>query len=186
MNEKDSLLGFALMGLLHERPQSGYDLRKVFAQTAMGSFSDSPGAIYPALRRLEKRGLVRGTVAESASSRKRRVFQVTANGLAELKAWLNRPVTRTDVMRGIGELMLRFAFMELALGAKRSAQFLKEYEEQLAAYLPELREFHNRQARSMRRSARLAFESGIEEYETRLRWARGAQAEFRSTGRSKR
>ena len=62
MHENDSLLGFALLGLLEERPRSGYDLRKVFAQTAMGTFSDSPGAIYPALGRLEKRGLVRGTV----------------------------------------------------------------------------------------------------------------------------
>ena len=38
---------------------SGYDLRKIFTTTAMGSFSDSPGAIYPALARLEANGLVR-------------------------------------------------------------------------------------------------------------------------------
>ena len=65
--KNDSLLGFALLGLIHQQPMSGYDLRKIFASTAMGSFSDSPGAIYPA-RRLEARGLVRGTVEESASS----------------------------------------------------------------------------------------------------------------------
>jgi DNA-binding PadR family transcriptional regulator len=142
----------------------------------MGSFSDSPGAIYPALGRLEKRGLVRGTVEESASLRKRRVFKVTAKGTAALNAWLTRPVTRDDVMRRIGELMLRFAFMGEALGAERARDFLREYGERLAEYVPSLREFHKTQADQMPMSARLAFESGIEEYEARLKWARSSLA----------
>jgi len=157
---------------------SGYDLRKVFAQTAMGSFSDSPGAIYPALGRLEKRGLVRGTVEESTSLRKRRVFKLTAKGVAALKAWLRRPVTRDDVMRRIGELMLRFAFMDEALGAERTTEFLREYAEQLSEYIPSLKGFHKAQADKMPLSARLAFESGIEEYEVRLKWARSSLAVF--------
>jgi DNA-binding PadR family transcriptional regulator len=47
-----SILGYALLGLIHQKPSSGYDLRKTFTETAMGSFSNSPGAIYPALARL--------------------------------------------------------------------------------------------------------------------------------------
>jgi DNA-binding PadR family transcriptional regulator len=178
MNENNSLLGFALLGLLHEQPMSGYDLRKVFASTAMGSFSDSPGAIYPALGRLEKRGLVKGTVEESASLRKRRVFKVTAKGAAVLKAWLKRPVTRDDVVRRIGELMLRFAFMDDALGPERTTEFLREYAEGLSEYLPILKEFHKAHASTMPMSARLAFESGIEEYEVRLKWARSSLAVY--------
>ena len=178
MSENDSLLGFALLGLLHEQPKSGYDLRKVFASTAMGSFSDSPGAIYPALGRLEKRGLVKGTVEASTSLRKRRLFKVTAKGAAALKAWLKRPVTRDDVVRRIGELMLRFAFMDEALGAERTTEFLREYAERLSEYLPSLKEFHKAQANTMPMSARLAFESGIEEYEVRLKWARSSLAVY--------
>ena len=178
MNENNSLLGFALLGLLHEQPMSGYDLRKVFASTAMGSFSDSPGAIYPALGRLEKRGLVKGTVEESASLRKRRVFKVTAKGATALKAWLKRPVTQDDVMRRVGELMLRFAFMDDALGPERTTEFLREYAEGLSEYLPSLKEFHKAQANTMPMSARLAFESGIEEYEVRLKWARSSLAVY--------
>jgi len=56
----NSALAFALLGLIGQEPRSGYDLRKFFSSTPMISFSDSPGAIYPALRRLEQRGLVRG------------------------------------------------------------------------------------------------------------------------------
>lgn len=176
MDRNDSLLGFALLGLLHQQPQSGYDLRKVFSQTAMGSFSDSPGAIYPALGRLEKRGLVRGAVEKSTSLRKRRVFKITASGLAQLKAWLKRPVTRHDVMRRIGELMLRFAFIGEVLGTEDAANFLQEYAGQLTEYVPSLREFHRTQAEKMPMSARLAFESGIDEYEARLKWTRSSLA----------
>ena len=54
MSARVSLLGYALLGLLHQKPSSGYALRRVFATTPMGTFSDSPGAIYPALGRLER------------------------------------------------------------------------------------------------------------------------------------
>jgi DNA-binding PadR family transcriptional regulator len=186
MDENESLLGFALIGLLHEGPKSGYDLRKVFASTPMGSFSDSPGAIYPALGRLEKRGLVRGKVQESQGLRKRRVFNVTAKGAAALKGWLGRQVTRDDVVRRIEELMLRFAFMGDVLGTQRARDFLQQYGTQLAEYVPSLKEFHRAQADKMPLSGRLAFESGIEEYEARLRWARSSLAVYEKGKRDRR
>ena len=49
---------------------------------------------------------------------------------------------------------------------------------QLAGYIPSLKEFHNKQASQMTMSARLAFESGIEEYEARLKWARSSLAAY--------
>jgi len=48
-----STLSLAILGLIAQQPQSGYDLRKVFSTTPMGHFSSNPGAIYPALRRIE-------------------------------------------------------------------------------------------------------------------------------------
>jgi DNA-binding PadR family transcriptional regulator len=184
--ENNSVLGFALLGLLHELPRSGYDLRKVFATTAMGSFSDSPGAIYPALRRLEARGLIRGQVQESAGLRRRQIFRNTAKGLLQLKKWLKRPITRDDVMRRIGELMLRFAFIDQTLGPECTEAFLAEYADMLAEYIPSLHEFHKSAASTMPMSARLAFESGIEEYEVRLKWARTSLAKYQQEKKGKR
>lgn len=184
--ENDSLLGFALLGLLHQQPMSGYDLRKVFASTAMGSFSDSPGAIYPALKRLEARDLVRGTVEESNGMRQRRMFRNTPRGLASFKAWLKKPLTPEDVIRRIGEMMLRFAFMDETLGPERAAWFLAEYAARLAEYIPGLKEFHKSQAATMPLSARLAFESGIEEYEVRLKWAKASLVQYERKNGGKR
>src|SRR3954462_14165168 len=69
-------LGYALLGLLQQKPSSGYDLRKIFSSTSMKTYSDSPGAIYPALRRLEQEALIRGTIEEGSGLRRREVFQL--------------------------------------------------------------------------------------------------------------
>jgi DNA-binding PadR family transcriptional regulator len=170
--ENDSLLGFTLLGLIHQQPMSGYDLRKIFASTAWGTFSDSPGAIYPALRRLETRQLVSSKVQESASLRKRRVFKITPKGLAAFKDWLKQPVTADDVIRRIPDLMVRFAFMDQTLGENRTAKFLGEFAVQIAGYIPSLQQFLESHASEMPLSGRLALECGIQGYEGQLRWAR--------------
>jgi len=174
----DSLLGFALLGLLQQHPLSGYDFRKFFATTPMGGFSDSPGAIYPALRRLEERGLVRSEVRESAGLRRRRVFRPTPKGLAAFKAWQSRPIVRDDVVRRGPELLLRFAFMDQTLGAERALAFLREFSRELSSYIPSLRQYLDAHAGEMPLSGRLALESGIVDYEARLRWARRAIARY--------
>lgn len=164
-------LGYALLGLLHQQPMSGYDLRKIFTSTAMGSFSDSPGAIYPALARLEKQHLIEGSVAGSAALRRRRTFRLTAAGLQALQDWLRAPVSPDDMVRGVDTLMLRFAFMDQVFGAEQSLSFLHEFSQALAAYIPGLEAFLSSQSRKMPRSAKLALECGIQEYCMRLRWA---------------
>lgn len=182
--ENDSLLGFALLGLIQQQPMSGYDLRKIFASTAMGSFSDSPGAIYPALRRLEARGLVRSEVQASTSLRKRRLFRIAPKGLAAFKGWLRKPVTRDDVIRRSGDLMLRFAFMDQAVGEERTVRFLRELAEELEGYISSLHEYFKSHASEMPLSGRLAGECGMQEYEARLRWARSSIALYEGRKRN--
>lgn len=183
---EQSILGFALLGLLEKQPMSGYDLRKMFASSAMGSFSDSPGAIYPALGRLEKRGLVRGTVQGSTSLRPRRVYRITPKGVTAFKAWLKKPVTRDDVIRHSNHLMLRFAFMDQSLGAEHAMRFLSEFAEEVAGYLPSLRQFLETHGSGMPLSGRLALEFGMQEYRTLLRWARKSIAMYERGRRDQR
>jgi PadR family transcriptional regulator, phenolic acid-responsive transcriptional regulator len=174
-----SVLGYALLGLVSQQPLSGYDVKKMFASTPMAGFSDSPGAIYPALGRLEKAGLVRSEVKQMAGLRQRRVFRITPKGLASLKAWMVKPISEEDVVRRVAELMLRFAFMDLTLGAERSVEFLREFAERLEAHIPSLHEYLEANAGAMPVSGRLALELGVEEYEARLEWAKKAIAHYR-------
>jgi DNA-binding PadR family transcriptional regulator len=167
-------LGYALLGLLEPRPSSGYDLRKIFATTSMKTYSDSPGAIYPALRRLEREGMIRGTIEDGSGLRRRQVFRVTPKGLAELKRWITLPITRDDLVSGLKTLMLRFAFSEKAVGASASVEILKAMEAELGPHLKDMREKLEKMTPFMPTSGRLALECGIRSYESLLEWTRYA------------
>ncbi|MGA2169928.1 MAG: PadR family transcriptional regulator [Terracidiphilus sp.] len=182
-----SNLELALLGLLRQMPQSGYDLRKTFATTAMRHFSDSPGSIYPALRRLEARGWIAApqkSLNELADPRKRQVFHLTAEGESSLVAWLERPVTREDVIWRLPELMLRFAFMDGNVPRSAALRFLGDFEQALAAYAGELRADFERISSQMPLSTGLlAFQSGIEGFEAQLSWVRQARARLAEDAR---
>ncbi len=85
------MLELAVLGLLHEAPMHGYELRKRLT-TLLGAFrAFSFGSLYPTLRRLQRNGFI---AEEDDSStgwgrRARRVYQLTADGkerFAELLA----------------------------------------------------------------------------------------------------
>jgi DNA-binding PadR family transcriptional regulator len=173
------LLGYALMGLIHQKPSSGYDLRKVFGETAMGNYSSSPGAIYPALERLETAGLIRGTVEEMGGMRRRKLYRLSPRGLTKLKSWLLLPVEPSDVLRGSGDLMLRFSFMDRVLGADSCIAFLESFRGAIGGYLPELESFLAGHAKDMTLSSRLALESGIRGYRSLHDWTAYALREYR-------
>jgi DNA-binding PadR family transcriptional regulator len=177
-NKAISKLGYALLGLLQAQPASGYDLRKIFSSTAMTTYSDSPGAIYPALRRLQHQGLIRGNVEDGAGLRRRQVFTLTAAGAAGLKSWITRPVNRANVIRGIDEIMLRFAFSEQAAGREASIGLLKSLKAELTSYLPNLHQQRAAGEKTMPTSGSLALESGIRGYETLLQWTKDALVTF--------
>src|SRR5437667_7308437 len=174
----NSALAFALLGLIWQQPCSGYDLRKFFSSTPMISFSDSPGAIYPALHRLEQRGLVRGHTAQGAGLRRRRIFELTTRGRAEFRRWQTQPVMRNDVVGNLDALMLRFAFMDQFAEKGAVLRFLKAFHKELAAYIPSLRKYLKSNREHMPQSGRLALESGIQAYETQLRWTKNAMATY--------
>src|SRR5258708_39827319 len=127
----------------------------------MTTYSDSPGAIYPALQRLQQQGLIRGTIEESAGLRRRQIFRLTPNGLAALKKWIGRPLVRADVIRGLDEVMLRFAFSQQAAGAPGSIKLLKSLSVERTPYLRDLLEQWNVNKHAMQTSPGLALESGL-------------------------
>jgi PadR family transcriptional regulator AphA len=164
-------LGYALLGLLQQKPSSGYELRKIFASTSMKTYSDSPGAIYPALARLEKQGLIRGSVQEGTGLRRRQIFRLTSKGTTELKTWITAPVTPDDLVRGPESVMLRFAFSEVAVGAAASLALLRSLQASLKPYLEALRAEYEFLKSVAPTSGRLAFECGVRGTEELLKWA---------------
>jgi DNA-binding PadR family transcriptional regulator len=175
-------LDYALLGLLCQSPQSGYDMRKIFETMALGNYSGSPGAIYPALRRLEQLGLVEGEIDNTKALRPKKVFRPTKAGRKTLRAWLGREIEPEDVERRIDELMLRFAFHWVLDSRKATRRFLESFLSEVEDYLEEL----SRQRKLFPEGAplhpRLALAAGIEQYRACARWARKAIKEFEDEG----
>ena len=175
-------LDYALLGLLCQSPQSGYDLRKIFETMAMGNYSGSPGAIYPALRRLEQQGFVEGEVDTTTALRPKKVFRPTKAGRETLTDWLVREIEREDVERRIDELLLRFAFHWVIDSRKATCRFLENFLSEVEDYLGEL----NRQRKEFPAETplhpRLALAAGIEQYRACARWGRKALKEFKEEG----
>jgi DNA-binding PadR family transcriptional regulator len=184
-DSKVPALGLALMGLLQGMPSSGYDLRKIFSSSSMKTYSDSPGAIYPALRRLERQSMIRSTIVEGGGLRRRQVFRLTPKGLAELKKWIMLPVSREDLLRGSDEILLRFAFSETAIGPAASLQLLKHLQTAIEMQLAKLHEEFRASNSVMPTSGRLAFECGIRGTECLLQWAEYAIKTYEKEERQK-
>ncbi len=178
MGLKIPSLGYALLGLIHQKPASGYGLRKIFSSTSMKYYSDSPGAIYPALRRLEKQGLIRGTIEKASGLRHRQIFRLTPPGLAELKKWIGQPIAPADLHRGLEEIMLRFAFSENVAGPSASIALLKSLHSALTASVAALHAEFEASRKLMPLSGRLAFESGMRGTESLLEWTEYALATY--------
>lgn len=180
MNKKTELsrLSLAILGLIRQQPQTGYDLRKLFATTPLGHFSDSPGAIYPALKRIEDLGWICGRTRQGKTRRERVVYEITPKGLSVLTEHLSRPVTQDDVLWRMDDLMLRFAFMDPVVGREATLTFLRDFAARIDAHVADLRRYLDDTRDFLPICGRLAMESGIENYETNARWARRAIEEL--------
>lgn len=159
---------------------SGYDLRKEFGSTPLMHFSQSPGAIYPALSRLERRGWIAGRVEKATPLRPRKVFRPTAEGIRELKLWLTAPVAREDVVWRLETLMLRFSFMSGVLPHAAVIEFLKSLAQEVNSYLVGLRAYCRANSDGMPASARLALRGGVDSYAAQLRSIQRALLEFKA------
>ena len=171
-------LEFALLGLVSQKPRSGYELIKLFRHTPMAHYSDSPGAIYPALVRMESAGLLRGKTERVHALRPRRKFEPTKRGTEELARWLRQMPSPQDVTYRLAEVMLRFAFMDAHLSAAECRAFLKELSRSLAARLTDLKRYVRSVEGRMSRHGLLALEGGIMACETQLRWAKRVLAGY--------
>jgi DNA-binding PadR family transcriptional regulator len=174
-----SVLSYALLGLIRLRqPCSGYDLRGFFATQPMATFSDSPGSIYPALKRLEHSGMVRCALDETSLVRRRKLYRLSSKGEKALERWLRLPINADDALGRMPELLLRFSFMEDYLGPSACRLFLKSLAVALQECVTMLQGRYKSIEAQLSRSGRLALRSGIMGYECQVAWASKALDQY--------
>jgi PadR family transcriptional regulator PadR len=74
-----------ILSLIEHRPRHGYEISKLIEQRSDGVLKFNVASFYPLLYRLEKRGFISGRWVEKAGQRRRRYYQLTAQGRTVLK-----------------------------------------------------------------------------------------------------
>jgi PadR family transcriptional regulator AphA len=105
--EQLSATAYVILGFVRNEPRSGYEIKAVVDNSTRFFWAASYGQIYPELKRLSEAGLVTGSDVPTGG-RKRTVYEITADGEEELRAWL-RQEPETFEMRDEGLLKLFFA-----------------------------------------------------------------------------
>lgn len=84
----------AILGLIHQRPRHGYELRDAFEALVGGPsvWDLKPAQVYTTLTRLERDGLVTADGPERVGGPDRIVYRLTEDGRREFASWLSSGV----------------------------------------------------------------------------------------------
>jgi PadR family transcriptional regulator PadR len=110
MSNKDSEKAGVLQGTLDLMvlqtlaslgPQHGYAIAARLEQVSKGALQLNMGTLYPALMRLEQRGLLRGEWGQTDNNRKARFYALTAAGKRRLSTEKEEWDRMTSIMRTV-------------------------------------------------------------------------------------
>ncbi|GKX65689.1 PadR family transcriptional regulator [Inconstantimicrobium mannanitabidum] len=136
---------FLILGLLSERPLSGYEIKKIVDTRFSFFWSESFGQIYPQLKKLNEEGLIEEqSLNELENSKGSKKYKITDSGIFQLKQWLEEPVEK-EVVRY--EILLKMYFSneiapevmlghikEFQLAHQQQMKLFEKYQDQLEKY----------------------------------------------------
>jgi DNA-binding PadR family transcriptional regulator len=171
----------AILGFLSWTPLTGYDLKKLFADSEVLPWSGNNNQIYRALVELHDEDLVTRDVQQQESRPARKVYGITEKGRAELRQWLHS-VPELPQLRDPFLIQLAWADQ---LSADELDTLLGTYEEELSVKLLMLRAENQRHDVSPRRTPRETYlwamitENRVLHFEQELAWVRKLREELR-------
>jgi PadR family transcriptional regulator, regulatory protein AphA len=167
-------LRHALLGLLAEKPASGYDLLKRFETSLAMVWPAQQSQVYGELAKLSEAALIEVT---GTGARNRREYGITDAGRAELRAWLTNP----GLDLAFRSAALLRVFFLWTLTREESAAFLdrfaRENQERLAT-LEAIRDNAEWVGDPAQVSGWLILEYGIRGSRTAEEWARWAATQL--------
>lgn len=173
--ESLSATAYVILGMVRNEPRSGYEIKAMVDKTTRFFWAASYGQIYPELKRLSEAGLVVG-IDSPTGGRKRTVYEITADGEEELKAWLREPPA-TFEMREEGLLKLFFAG---ALPREEAVEILRAMRGHREAVLTQFRAMQAEKAgvETEDRFPLIVLRSGIEFTEWFVDWCERMEVEI--------
>ena len=123
-----------LLGLLRE-PATGYDLKNEFSENVRHFWSAELSQIYPMLKRLEQRRMLRSRLEPSPKGPNRRVYTLTDEGREELLRWLRGgPAVGAERFAYLAQLY----FMDAIGDIHETRAFMSALRDRLSHWLEQL------------------------------------------------
>lgn len=138
-------LSHTILGFLNLRSMTGYELKKFMDNSTQFFWHAELSQIYPALKQLEAKDLVKVEVIPQDGKPDKKVYSITKAGRAALIEWLSEPLDETPPTKS--PVLLKLFFLEALdkedilsqmrrqLEAQRTR--LKRYREETRQYIQE-------------------------------------------------
>lgn len=110
-------------------PCTAYHVRKEFSESPASFWSGSQGAIYPLLRKLDKKRLIT-SVQDQSDNRKAKLLTITADGKRQIADWYDPQKIASSVLREFDALRTRVFFLQV-LNVKQKRAFFAHVEVEL-------------------------------------------------------
>jgi PadR family transcriptional regulator AphA len=166
-----SATAYVILGVVRWEPRSGYEIKAVVDNSTRFFWAASYGQIYPELKRLSEAGLIVGS-ERPTGGRKRTVYEITADGEEELRAWL-RQAPQTLETRDEGLLKLFFAG---ALPREEAVEILRAMRKQRLAVHERLQAIKEMKGEVEDPFPMIVLESGLEFTEWFANWCERMEA----------
>jgi DNA-binding PadR family transcriptional regulator len=128
-----TLLEYKILGLISYEPTTGYGLLSLLDVDAQHS-SASPGSIYPALKRMEKQGLIAGQLEIVRESRARKWYRTTPLGEQVLDRWVRSPLSMMGQPEERETLLTQFLFTAKRLTRDELLAWLDDCDRRIEEY----------------------------------------------------
>ena len=171
---------YAILGFLSWKPLTGYDLKKLFAESDTFHWSGNSNQVYRTLVELHRENLVTQQVEYQENHPPRKVYTITAPGQAELKQWVR---STPDLPQLRNPFWIQLAWADPLDDGELDA-LLSAYEDELDARVIMLREQARRDSLSPGRTPRESYlwsmiaDSQISFYERERAWTRQLREEL--------
>lgn len=163
---------YAILGLLSWRPFTGYDLKKVFVDSAVFYWSGNNNQIYRTLVQLLNEGLVGNQVQHQESLPSKKVYSITDEGRKALKSWVGLHPEAPELRN---KFLIQLAWAD-QLNQEEIAALLAEYEEEIKMQLLMQQEKQRRGVVAPRRTRReeylweMVSANIVSHYQNELSW----------------
>lgn len=163
---------YAILGYLSWESFTGYDLKKIFEDSAVFHWSGNNNQIYKALVELHEQGMVTLEIQQQADHPPRKIYTITESGQAELRQWL---LTTPELPQVKQAILVQLAWADQLTPAELD-DLLSRYEEDVRVQALMLGEQGRRKLATPQRTAReralwnAIMQNRLRFYEAELKW----------------